>query len=67
MPPKSVVVKIGMLGDVQVGKTSLMVKYVNDRFDENYMMTLGVNFLEKKVELKNTEINMMIWDLGGTF
>ncbi|KAL0490410.1 Ras GTPase involved in M-phase terminaton [Acrasis kona] len=62
---KSVLVKVGMLGDVQVGKTSLMVKYVSDKFDENYMMTLGVNFLEKKVDLKNNEITLMIWDLGG--
>ncbi|KAF0972413.1 hypothetical protein FDP41_009316 [Naegleria fowleri] len=62
---KQFVVKVGMLGDVQVGKTSLMVKYVNGKFDEDYIMTLGVNFLEKKVQIKNTEVNLMIWDLGG--
>lgn len=33
--------KIGMLGDVQVGKTSLMVKYVENKFDEDYIQTLG--------------------------
>lgn len=36
-----VVVKVGMIGDSQTGKTSLMVKYVEGRFDEDYIQTLG--------------------------
>eukprot|EP00761_Pharyngomonas_kirbyi_P013910 gb/GECH01013939.1/.p1 GENE.gb/GECH01013939.1/~~gb/GECH01013939.1/.p1 ORF type:complete len:193 (+),score=33.56 gb/GECH01013939.1/:1-579(+) len=60
-----VVVKIGMLGDQKVGKTSLMVKYVDGTFDEDYVVTLGVNFMEKKINIKNNAINFMIWDLGG--
>lgn len=30
-----------MLGDAQIGKTSLMVKYVENSFDEDYIQTLG--------------------------
>jgi GTP-binding protein of the ras superfamily involved in termination of M-phase len=63
--PNSVVVKVGMLGDAQVGKTSLMVKYVENTFDEDYIETLGVNFMEKTINLRNNEITFMIWDLGG--
>jgi GTPase SAR1 family protein len=37
----SVVVKVGMVGDSQIGKTSLMVKYVEGTFDEDYIQTLG--------------------------
>lgn len=37
----SVVVKVGMVGDSAIGKTSLMVKYVEGRFDEDYIQTLG--------------------------
>lgn len=37
----NVVVKVGMVGDAQVGKTSLMVKYVEGKFDEDYIHTLG--------------------------
>lgn len=62
---RDIVVKVGMLGDMQVGKTSLMVKFVNGKFDEDYVMTLGVNFLEKQLNVKNYDINLMIWDLGG--
>ena len=38
---RSVVIKVGMLGDSQIGKTSLMVKYVEGHFDEDYIQTLG--------------------------
>ncbi|PLW10069.1 hypothetical protein PCANC_25358 [Puccinia coronata f. sp. avenae] len=61
----SVVIKVGMVGDSQIGKTSLMVKYVEGSFDEDYIQTLGVNFMEKTISIRNTEITFSIWDLGG--
>ncbi|ODV89102.1 hypothetical protein CANCADRAFT_58124 [Tortispora caseinolytica NRRL Y-17796] len=61
----SIVIKVGLIGDAQVGKTSLMVKYVEGAFDEDYIQTLGVNFLEKSVKLKDATITFSIWDLGG--
>ncbi|KAI4131868.1 MAG: hypothetical protein LQ341_006330, partial [Variospora aurantia] len=36
----SVVIKVGMVGDAQIGKTSLMVKYVEGSWDEDYIQTL---------------------------
>lgn len=65
------VIKVGMVGDSQIGKTSLMVKYVEGSFDEDYIQTLGpssnpgVNFMEKTISIRNTEITFSIWDLGG--
>jgi GTP-binding protein of the ras superfamily involved in termination of M-phase len=41
----SVVIKVGMVGDAQIGKTSLMVKYVEGSWDEDYIQTLGKMFL----------------------
>lgn len=38
----SVVIKVGMVGDAQIGKTSLMVKYVEGSWDEDYIQTLGI-------------------------
>lgn len=40
-PASSVVIKVGMVGDAQIGKTSLMVKYVEGSWDEDYIQTLG--------------------------
>lgn len=57
--------KIGLIGDSQIGKTSLMVKYVEGLFDEDYIQTLGVNFMDKKIQIRNTVITFSIWDLGG--
>ncbi|GAA6010486.1 hypothetical protein JCM10207_001328 [Rhodosporidiobolus poonsookiae] len=61
----SVVLKVGMVGDSQIGKTSLMVKYVEGSYDEDYIQTLGVNFMEKTISIRSTEITFSIWDLGG--
>ena len=37
----NVVVKVGIVGDAAIGKTSFMVKYVEGTFDEDYIQTLG--------------------------
>lgn len=42
----SVVIKVGMVGDAQIGKTSLMVKYVEGSWDEDYIQTLGQTALQ---------------------
>ncbi len=44
----SVVIKVGMVGDAQIGKTSLMVKYVEGSWDEDYIQTLGNYHAHKK-------------------
>eukprot|EP01084_Bolivina_argentea_P277943 474697_1 len=60
-----VVIKVGMLGDSQVGKTMLMVKYMDDIYEEDYIETLTVNFMEKRIPLKNVDVIISMWDLGG--
>eukprot|EP00033_Pygsuia_biforma_P000530 GCRY01000621.1.p1 GENE.GCRY01000621.1~~GCRY01000621.1.p1 ORF type:complete len:193 (+),score=19.20 GCRY01000621.1:249-827(+) len=65
MASNSLVVKVGMVGDSQIGKTSLMVKYVENTFDEDYIITLGVQFMEKTVKIRQSEVTFSIWDLGG--
>lgn len=60
-----VIIKVGMVGDAGTGKTSLMVRYVEGNFNEDYIQTLGVNFMEKTISIRNTEITFSIWDLGG--
>ncbi|KAG7826054.1 hypothetical protein KL909_000106 [Ogataea angusta] len=65
MDKNTVTLKVGLVGDAQVGKTSLMVKYVENCFDEVYTQTLGVNYMERSINIKTTEITFSIWDLGG--
>jgi len=62
---KHVNVKVGMIGESQAGKTSLMVKYVDNKFGDEYIETLGVNFMEKTVKLRKVMVTISLWDIGG--
>ncbi|KAI9469805.1 MAG: small GTPase [Benjaminiella poitrasii] len=64
-PTNSVILKVGIIGDAQIGKTSLMIKYAEGAYDTEYTQTLGVNFMEKTILIRQTEITFSIWDLGG--
>ena len=57
--------KTVLVGEGGVGKTSIAVRYTEDRFDQQMKMTIGVNFATKKLQLDGNEITLMIWDLGG--
>ena len=46
---RMLIAQVGLIGDSQIGKTSLMVKYVEGRLDEDYIETLGVNFMVRIV------------------
>lgn len=58
--------KIVLLGEGAVGKTSLVHRYVQDTFSIDYKLTIGSNFLLKKVELdQKIRVLLQIWDLSG--
>jgi len=63
--------KICLLGDPAVGKTSLIRRFVDDAFDEDYVSTIGTNVLSKLVNLyfpetgETTSIKLVIWDIAG--
>ncbi|NVM53673.1 MAG: GTP-binding protein [Candidatus Helarchaeota archaeon] len=56
--------KIVLVGDEAVGKTSLILRYINNTFKDNYIPTLGVNFMTKDLQIKKTT-RLVIWDIGG--
>ena len=58
--------KICMLGDFSVGKTSLIERFVYNRFDDRYLSTIGVKISRKSVDLgNNTMAHLLLWDLAG--
>ncbi len=61
----SKVFKVILLGEGGVGKTSIVVRYTEDRFDDSMKMTIGVNLATKKVIVGDSEITLLLWDLGG--
>ena len=54
-----------MLGSFAVGKTSLVQRFVNSIFSEKYHTTIGVKIDQKRVQVENTEVNLMLWDIHG--
>lgn len=57
--------KLVLLGDMAVGKTSLVLRFINNTFTEKYITTIGADFLIKDLELLGAPVRLMIWDLGG--
>lgn len=48
-----------------MGKTSLVHRYVEGRFDDKYLSTIGVKISRKSIEFDNHQVNLIIWDLAG--
>lgn len=59
------VFKIVILGNAAVGKTSLINQFIEGSFQEDYKPTLGANIIRKDVNLKNTKVRLIMWDLAG--
>ena len=70
--------KVVLLGAPSVGKTSLLARYVDGNFSEQYHQTIGANFLIKEIDLKQIinklqfhkdikekGFKLYFWDLGG--
>ena len=57
--------KIVLIGHFGVGKTSLVRRYVDSAFSEDYLVTLGVQVKKKQIELDDNQVNLIIWDLEG--
>ena len=58
--------KIVLLGHFGVGKTSLVRKFVTNEFSSDYKVTIGVHILKKEVEIDDTTVSFLIWDIEGT-
>ncbi|MHA1404809.1 MAG: GTP-binding protein [Candidatus Helarchaeota archaeon] len=57
--------KIIVLGDGFVGKTAITVRFCENQFKDEYIMTIGVNFGTKKFRYKGTSYTLQIWDIAG--
>ena len=59
------IIKVIVVGDSGVGKTSLLIQYVKNQFDGRYKATVGAEFLTKNVEIDGNTVNVQIWDTAG--
>ncbi|OCK95089.1 vacuolar protein sorting-associated protein 21 [Cenococcum geophilum 1.58] len=64
-PKPSSSVKLVLLGEAAVGKSSLVMRFVNNDFQENKEPTIGAAFLTQKCNLPTRTIKFEIWDTAG--
>ncbi|ETW07751.1 hypothetical protein H310_02193 [Aphanomyces invadans] len=57
--------KVCVVGNGNVGKTSLTTRYAKGRFTDNYKKTIGVDFMERVLSIDGDDIHLMIWDTAG--
>lgn len=58
--------KVVLLGHFGVGKTSLMRRFVENAFSEDYHVTLGVQIQKKVINVSSSKtLSMIIWDIEG--
>lgn len=65
LPENIIHLKLVLLGDGRVGKTSLRKKYLGLGFPTEYLETLGADFSIKTSRFKNIELRYQIWDIAG--
>ena len=54
-----------IIGDSSVGKTSLITRYTNGTFKEEYLATVGLDYYSKEEVINNKTINIKLWDTAG--
>ena len=59
------VFKVVVVGEGGVGKTSLILRYTQDRFLGEYITTIGTNFAVKTLNVNEQQVKLQLWDLGG--
>jgi small GTP-binding protein len=64
-PASLPVYKVVVAGDGNVGKTSLIRRYCEGKFDESRIMTLGVDFQTKVIAVGDMTVKLSIWDVAG--
>lgn len=52
-------------GDQSVGKTSIITRFMYDKFDSTYQATIGIDFLSKTMYLDDRVVRLQLWDTAG--
>ncbi|NMC08117.1 MAG: GTP-binding protein [Candidatus Lokiarchaeota archaeon] len=57
--------KLVIVGDPNVGKTSLVIQFTEKAFRKTYLPTIGVNITEKTISHEGEQFTMVLWDIAG--
>jgi Ras-related protein Rab-28 len=57
--------KLILVGNGSAGKTSICTRFKEDGFRKVYRQTVGIDFLEKRLKVRDKEVALQVWDIGG--
>mmetsp|Transcript_6070 Transcript_6070/g.8866 ORF Transcript_6070/g.8866 Transcript_6070/m.8866 type:complete len:207 (+) Transcript_6070:62-682(+) len=57
--------KLLMIGDAGVGKSSMLLRFTDDSFDDHIQSTIGVDFKVKHMEVNDKRVKITVWDTAG--
>lgn len=57
--------KLLLVGDSGVGKSCLLVRFVDNQFSAQFITTIGIDFKIKSIELGGQRVKLQIWDTAG--
>ena len=59
------IIKILTLGDTLVGKSSIVLRFSDNRFDDNHLATIGIDYKTKYIKVKDASVKVLLWDTAG--
>lgn len=59
------IMKILLIGDSGVGKSCLLVRFVEDKFNPSFITTIGIDFKIKTVDINGKKVKLQLWDTAG--
>ena len=65
MSGQKIFIKIVVIGDSGVGKTSLLQQYLNGSMNSQTKPTIGADFSKKTIEIDGQDVTLQIWDTAG--
>ena len=65
MPEYEHILKVVIIGDSGVGKSCILLRYVDELFTESFIVTIGVDFKFKTIDIDDKKVKIQIWDTAG--
>ena len=65
MSSQKIFMKIVIIGDSGVGKTSLLQQYMHDKMNSSTKPTIGADFSKKNINIDGQDVTLQIWDTAG--
>lgn len=57
--------RIVLVGESGVGKSSLLIRFIDDKFNDQLLSTIGVDFHFRTLDINGEKIKLQIWDTAG--